>query len=110
MEGARLYPGIAYFTLTKDLPGCKEGTIIQISDADGREELYAFDTPIDPNDQMQLGVGIRFRINYAIRYPDWFKAVTQEEHLAICKTNTILYYESKGKTRQEAEDFEAKHG
>ena len=97
MYGSHLYPNTHHFTLTKELPGCQIDDIVTIIDADGREAL---------------NVGnITMPIDYAIKHPEWFKAVTLAEYEINCKTNTIVYLmATKGKTLVEAELFYAKHG
>lgn len=105
MTGAYLYPNIEYFTLTKEMPGCPIGSVVGINDADGRENLYIL------NPEHASPLTIEMHIETAIKYPDWFKPITKEEHIAICKENSILWLmNEKGKTREEAEQFEAKHG
>ena len=100
MHGKILYPNIAYFTLAKELPSAKIGTMVTIIDADGREHLYI---PEMSEDACAIGDGIQLDIGFAKRYPEWFKAVTHEEHSKICKENTIKWAMDKGKTREQAE-------
>jgi len=90
MNAPLLYPGIDYFTLAKEIPSGKVGDVVTIIDADGRECLFINQ--------------VEFALDYAKKYPEWFTPVTQEEHLKICKENTILYImENHKKNREEAE-------
>lgn len=92
MEGKFLYPNIAYFTLQKELPSCNVGDVVTIVDADGRECLTVN--------------GIEMPIDIAQKHPEWFKAVTEAEHVQACKENTISYLMSeKGKTKDEVESL-----
>ena len=63
--------------------------VLCIVDADGRECLIIN--------------GIEMPIDFALKYPEWFNPVTIEEHLAICKNNTIKYImDMFKKTEEEA--------
>jgi len=89
MESKLLYPNIQYFELAKELPLCPIGSQVTLYDADGESCLYVN--------------GIQLPINTAIKEPDWFIPITKEEHSARCKTNTIEYFMSLGKSKNEAE-------
>jgi len=90
MTGKELYPNVHHFRLSKELPGCKIGDTVNIYDADGRECLSIN--------------GIEMTIDYAQKNPDWFLAITFEEHLIDCKENTIKFLmKEKQKTRAQAE-------
>ncbi len=96
-----LYPNVAYFTLAKEMPSAKIGTMVTIIYADGRECLFISETSEDG--RCAIGNGIQLDIGLAKRYPEWFKAVTHEEHSKICKENTIKWAMDKGKTKEQAE-------
>jgi len=90
MTGKELYPNVHHFRLNKELPGCKIGDMVLICNADGRENLSIN--------------GIEMSIDCAQKNPDWFLAITFEEHLIDCKENTIKYLmKEKQKTRAQAE-------
>ncbi len=103
MEGERLYPNIAYFKLAKEMPSAKVGTEVIISDADGNENLIIHEMSEDG--LCAFGEGIKLDIGFAKRYPEWFTAITKEEHIKNCKNNTIEWFMKKGKTREKAEQL-----
>ena len=90
MTGKELYPNVHHFRLSKELPGCKIGDIVQIDDEETNEKLLIKE--------------IRLPIDCAQKNPDWFLAITFQEHLVDCKENTIKFLmKEKQKTRAQAE-------
>jgi len=90
MTGKELYPNVHHFRLSKELPGCKIGDTVQIDDEETNERLII--------------KKITLPIDCAEKNPDWFLAITFEEHLKDCKENTIKYLmKEKQKTRAQAE-------
>lgn len=62
---------IAYFELKKELPGVNIGTQVVI-------------LPV----RSQLTVnGIDFPIDFGLKFPDWFKPITHEEHAQRVQSN-----------------------
>ena len=88
MKGKELYPNIVYFELAKEMPLCEIGSRVSICDADGRECLSIN--------------GIEMPIDLAIKAPDWFVAVDEEKHQKICYENSIEYFISKRRSREDA--------
>jgi hypothetical protein len=74
----KLYAGIAYFKLAKEMPLSPVGTQVDICHADGRESLL-------------IGTWIAFSYDMAIEEPEWFIPVTHEEHQAIVRENFVSY-------------------
>jgi len=96
------YPGIAYFTLAREMPGHPVGTVVNIGTADGAESLWIGGKPYSDT-------GIEMHIDLAKQVPEWFTPVTMDEHREICKENTILYImDRRGCSREDAVAFEEK--
>lgn len=76
-------PGIRYFTLKQPLPGTPVGTIVNI-DADGKTVWINGPNCNGGDDCIDMAINLT-------QDPAWFEPVTDEQHIAICKENTILY-------------------
>jgi hypothetical protein len=88
MNRETLYPNINHFTLTREMPSANIGDDVIIVDADS--QYLRINEIILPFD-------------FAKKYPEWFNAVTKEEHYNVCKENTINWFMNKGRTREQAE-------
>lgn len=84
-----MYKNTVYFILKKELPSAKIGDQVDICPAEGREHLFVN--------------GIELPIDFAKKYPDWFRPVYQDEHEKLCRSNFIKYaFEKYGKSESEA--------
>ncbi len=92
MTGKILYPKIVYFELAKDFLTAKAGDPVTISDSDGSECLY-------------IGNDIKLSIDMAIKCPEYFIAVDEEEHAERCKRSAIRHFMNKGKTYEKAQEL-----
>lgn len=81
---------IAYFELTKDLPGCPAGSSF---------------TVIDNVDDPHIFCGvIRFPVWFPVEHPDWFKPIYMEEYRSNFKKSFIYYaMNERGCSKEEAE-------
>lgn len=87
MKAKELYPNIAFFLTLKELPNCPVGSMVTISDADGRECLWCN--------------SIQMPLDTAKLAPDWFSPVTHQEHIQMIKDNFYKYWVSLGKSEEE---------
>ena len=91
MEGKRLYPNIVYFELAKEMPLCPIGSQVIIWYEDDSECLMVN--------------GIKMPIDTAIKHPDWFTPISNQEHYYTCYENSIIFLMSRGKSREEARNI-----
>ena len=68
---------VKYYLLKKELPNCKINDIVNIFQVSGSKYLSVND--------------IQFPIEFGEKFSEWFQPVSNEEHLQLCKENTIEY-------------------